>query len=89
MQYYLVDAITVIHPASGVAAVSIVRFTFGFAFPLFGKQMLDSLGDGAGYSLLGGLTIVFGIVIPLIAYFYDGSKGIRIFSMAPTRSIVV
>lgn len=70
-----------------MAAVSITRFTFGFAFPLFGQQMLDSIGNGAGYSMLAGLTIVFGIVIPSIAYFFDGSKGIRLFSMAPSRTI--
>jgi len=87
VQYYLVDAITVIHPASGMAAVSIARFTFGFAFPLFGKQMMDNMGSGAGYSLLAGLTIAFGIVIPLIAYFFGGSKGVRIFSAAPTRTL--
>ncbi|KLO13307.1 MFS general substrate transporter [Schizopora paradoxa] len=88
VQYYLVDVITVLHPASGMAAVSITRFTFGFAFPLFGQQMLDNMGNGAGYSMLAGLTIILGIIIPSIAYFFDGSKGIRLFSMPVSRTII-
>jgi len=61
VRYYVVGGL---HPGMSVA-----QFTFGFAFPLFGKQMLDKLGNGPAYSILVGLTVVFGVIIPLILYF--------------------
>ena len=70
VQYYLVDTITVLHPASGMAAVSITRFTFGFAFPLFGAQMFAKLGNGGGNSLLAGVAIILGIPFPVWLWFY-------------------
>ena len=42
----------------------------GFAFPLFGSQMYDSLGLGGGNSLLAGLAIVLGIPFPIFLWFY-------------------
>lgn len=46
------------------------RSLLGFAFPLFGQQMLTSLGYGGGNSLLAGLAIVIGIPFPVWIYFY-------------------
>ena len=42
----------------------------GFAFPLFGSQMFDTLGIGPGNSLLAGLAIVLGIPFPVWLWFY-------------------
>ncbi|KAI0053811.1 multidrug resistance protein 4 [Auriscalpium vulgare] len=67
IQLYLVDAFT--YAASALAAASVLRSLFGFAFPLFGAQMFDALGTGGGNSLLGGLAIVLGIPFPIWIYF--------------------
>ena len=42
----------------------------GFAFPLFGTQMYDALGNGGGNSLLAGLAIALGIPFPVFLWFY-------------------
>ncbi|CAL1696592.1 unnamed protein product [Somion occarium] len=68
IQLYLVDAFT--YAASALAAASVLRSLFGFAFPLFGAQMFKALGNGGGNSLLGGLTIVLGIPFPIWIYYY-------------------
>lgn len=65
---YLVDTFT--YAASATAAASMFRSLLGFAFPLFGQQMLTSLGYGGGNSLLAGLAIVIGIPFPVWIYFY-------------------
>ncbi|KIK48668.1 hypothetical protein CY34DRAFT_71476 [Suillus luteus UH-Slu-Lm8-n1] len=65
---YLVDTFT--YAASATAAASMFRSLLGFAFPLFGQQMLTSLGYGGGNSLLAGLAIVVGIPFPVWIYFY-------------------
>ena len=44
-----------------------------FAFPLFGQQMYDHLGIGAGNSMLAALSIVLGIPFPIWIY-YRGEK---------------
>ncbi|KAF9530281.1 multidrug resistance protein 4 [Crepidotus variabilis] len=64
---YLVDTFT--FSASALAACAMFRCMLGFAFPLFGKQMFDTLGMGPGNSLLGGLAIVLGIPFPVWLYF--------------------
>ncbi|KAG2008230.1 multidrug transporter [Coprinopsis cinerea AmutBmut pab1-1] len=66
-QLYLVDSFQ--FAASAVAAASLFRSLFGFAFPLFGKQMFDAMGIGPGNSLLAGLSIVLGIPFPVFLYF--------------------
>ncbi|KAK7694478.1 hypothetical protein QCA50_001664 [Cerrena zonata] len=71
LQLYLVDAFT--YAASALAAVSVLRSLFGFAFPLFGAQMFEALGNGGGNSLLAGLTIVLGIPSPIWIYYYGES----------------
>ncbi|KAJ3516899.1 hypothetical protein NLJ89_g835 [Agrocybe chaxingu] len=67
IQLYLVDAFT--YAASATAASAVFRSMLGFAFPLFGQQMFDKLGEGGGNSLLAGLAIVIGIPFPIWIYF--------------------
>ncbi|KAF8966560.1 multidrug resistance protein 4 [Flammula alnicola] len=67
IQLYLVDAFT--FAASATSAASVFRSMFGFAFPLFGKQMFDRLGEGGGNSLLAGVAIILGIPFPIWIYF--------------------
>ncbi|RDB30839.1 hypothetical protein Hypma_005829 [Hypsizygus marmoreus] len=64
---YLVDAFR--FAASATAAASVFRSLLGFAFPLFGQQMFDTLGLGGGNSLLAGLAIVLGIPFPVWIYY--------------------
>ena len=71
IQLYLVDAFR--YAASAVAAACVIRSLLGFAFPLFGQQMFNALGNGPGYSLLAGLAIVTGIPFPIWIY-YHGEK---------------
>lgn len=65
---YLVDSFR--YAASAIAAATVLRSVFGFAFPLFGEQMFDALNLGPGYSLLAGLAIVTGIPFPIWIYYY-------------------
>lgn len=67
IQLYLVDTFT--YAASATAAFSLFRSWLGFAFPLFGTQMLDAMGQGGGNSLMAGLAIVLGIPFPIWIYF--------------------
>ncbi|TFK26555.1 multidrug resistance protein 4 [Coprinopsis marcescibilis] len=71
IQLYLVDSFA--FAASAVAASSLFRSILGFAFPLFGKQMFDTMGIGPGNSLLGGIAIVLGIPFPVYLY-YKGAE---------------
>jgi len=64
---YLVDAFT--FAASALAAASVFRALFGFAFPLFGEQMFAALGLGGGNSLLAGLAILTGVPFPIWIYY--------------------
>jgi hypothetical protein len=68
IQLYLVDAFT--YAASATAAASVFRSLLGFAFPLFGKQMFDALGEGGGNSLLAGISIIVGIPFPVWVYYH-------------------
>ncbi|KIM47059.1 hypothetical protein M413DRAFT_440604 [Hebeloma cylindrosporum] len=67
IQLYLVDSF--VYAASAVSAASLFRALLGFAFPLFGQRMFDTLGFGGGCSLLGGLAIVLGIPFPVWIYY--------------------
>ncbi|KAF9009997.1 major facilitator superfamily domain-containing protein [Cyathus striatus] len=69
IQLYLVDAFT--YAASATAAAAVFRSLFGFAFPLFGSQMFEAMGIGAGNSFLAGLAIVLGIPFPVWIYYKD------------------
>ncbi|KXN89327.1 hypothetical protein AN958_05825 [Leucoagaricus sp. SymC.cos] len=68
---YLVDTFT--YAASALAAASLFRSLLGFAFPLFGAQMFEAMGEGGGNSLLAGLAIVLGIPFPVWIY-YKGEE---------------
>ncbi|KAM6492968.1 multidrug resistance protein 4 [Amanita muscaria] len=72
---YLVDAFT--YAASAVAAASVFRSLFAFAFPLFGSQMYAALGLGGGNSLLAALAIVLGIPFPIWLYYKGESMRAR------------
>ncbi|KAG8790529.1 hypothetical protein FRC12_011672 [Ceratobasidium sp. 428] len=67
IQLYLVDAFT--YAASAVAAATVIRSSFGFAFPLFGDRLFAALGTGGGNSLLAGISIIVGIPFPLLVFF--------------------
>ena len=71
IQLYLVDSFR--YAASAIAAATVLRSVFGFAFPLFGEQMFGALHNGPGNSLLAGLAIVTGIPFPIWIY-YRGEK---------------
>ncbi|KAF8897411.1 multidrug resistance protein 4 [Infundibulicybe gibba] len=71
IQLYLVDSFK--YAASALGAASVFRSLLGFAFPLFGQQMYDTLGLGGGNTLLAGLGILFGIPFPIWLY-YHGEK---------------
>ncbi|KAK7437926.1 hypothetical protein VKT23_018361 [Stygiomarasmius scandens] len=71
IQLYLVDTFT--YAASAVAAASVFRSLFGFAFPLFAEQMFAAMGVGGGNSFLAGISIVLGIPFPIWLYF-NGEK---------------
>ncbi|KAJ7217316.1 major facilitator superfamily domain-containing protein [Mycena pura] len=68
IQLYLVDSFT--FAASALSAASVFRSLLGFAFPLFGQQMYNALGQGGGNSLLGGLAIILGIPFPIYLYYH-------------------
>lgn len=72
---YLVDSFR--YAASAVAAATVLRSVFSFAFPLFGEQMFDALHNGPGYSLLVGLAIITGIPFPIWIYFYGEKIRLR------------
>jgi len=67
IQVYIIDCFE--YAASALAAATVFRSLFGFAFPLFGEQMFARLGEGGGNSLLAGLAIVIGIPFPIYMYF--------------------
>ncbi|THU82299.1 multidrug resistance protein 4 [Dendrothele bispora CBS 962.96] len=71
IQLYLVDTFT--YAASAVAAASVFRSLFGFAFPLFADQMFAAMGVGGGNSFLAGMAIVLGVPFPIWLYF-NGEK---------------
>lgn len=67
IQLYLVDTFS--YAASALAAASLFRSLLGFAFPLFGAQMYNALGQGGGNSLLAGFAIVIGCPFPVWLYY--------------------
>jgi hypothetical protein len=58
------------YAASALAAASVFRALFGFAFPLFAEEMFKALTTGGGYSLLAGIAILVGWPFPVWIYFY-------------------
>ncbi|RPB05253.1 MFS general substrate transporter [Choiromyces venosus 120613-1] len=69
VQTYLID-MSPRYAASAVSAATLFRSLFGFAFPLFGRQMYDKLGYGWGNSLMGFIALPLGILFPLFIYKY-------------------
>lgn len=69
VQNYLID----MNPrfaASAIAAASIFRSCFGFAFPLFAPTMFTQLGYGWGCSIFAFLMLATGIPFPLFVFLY-------------------
>ncbi|ONH69016.1 hypothetical protein BON22_1697 [Cyberlindnera fabianii] len=69
IQNYLID----MNPrfaASAIAAASVFRSFFGFAFPLFAPKMFAALGAGWGCSIFGFLILVAGIPFPVYVFLY-------------------
>jgi len=76
VQTYLID-MSPRYAASAISAATLFRSLFGFAFPLFGKQMYEKLGYGWGNSLMGFLALPLGILFPLFIYKYGEPLRIR------------
>ncbi|KAI1411776.1 putative bicyclomycin resistance protein [Hypoxylon sp. FL1857] len=70
---FLVDAYP-LYAASALAANSFTRCTFAAAFPLFGIQMYEKLGNQWGSSLLAFLTVA---MMPFPYLFFRYGKQIR------------
>lgn len=70
IQMYFIDAFT--YSASALAASSALRFSFGFAFPLFGSPMIDGMGLGGAYSLLAGIMLLLGVPFPIWVFYRGG-----------------
>lgn len=68
-QTYLVDTYSTF-AASAVAAVTVLRSLAGFGFPLFARQMYNTLGLGWGNSVLGFVAIAIGIPAPFMLWFF-------------------
>jgi len=77
LQLYIVDAYE--FAASALAATSLLRSLFGFAFPLFAQRLFAALGVGGGNSLLGGFAILLGETRSLVAML--GERRLNIFML--------
>lgn len=71
-QSYLID-MNPRYAASAIAAATVLRSLFGFAFPLFGAKMYDALGYGWGNSMLGFIALPLGIGFP-VYIFRNGAR---------------
>lgn len=77
---YLVDAYP-LYAASSLAANALARCSFAAAFPLFGLQMYEKLGNQWATSLLAFLTVA---MLPFPYLFYKFGKRIRAHSRMAT-----
>lgn len=68
IQIYIVDSYGQ-YAASAMACVTMTRALCGFALPLAGPKMYQSLGYGWGNSVLGFIALGFGVPIPLVLWF--------------------
>lgn len=66
---YLVDTY-MRFAVSAVAAVTVLRSLFGFAFPIFAPAMYRSLGYGWGNTVLALLALFIGMPTPLLLWIY-------------------
>ncbi|EGP90985.1 uncharacterized protein MYCGRDRAFT_33525 [Zymoseptoria tritici IPO323] len=71
-QAYVVDTYTT-YAASATGAAAFVRTMMGFSFPLFAPGMYDTLGVGWGNSLLGFISLILGLIAPVLLWKYGGS----------------
>lgn len=71
---YMIDAYPEF-PASALAAVNVLKYIAGFAFPLFALQLYDKLDWGWGNTLLAGLAIV--LSLPMILSLWAWGHRIR------------
>ncbi|KAJ7364851.1 MFS polyamine transporter [Mycena albidolilacea] len=84
IQIYIVDAFA-LYAASALAAVGCLRAIFGFAFPLFAKQMYEKLGYGKGDTVLAVISIVIGCPSPWLLWTYGRQLRMRSkFAKRPT-----
>lgn len=58
--------------ASAMASIWSIKSVGGFAFPLFGVDMIDRLGWGWSGTLLAGLNLVTGIPVAILLLTYGG-----------------
>ncbi|KAK2808675.1 hypothetical protein FQN50_004540 [Emmonsiellopsis sp. PD_5] len=68
-QAYVVDAYTQ-YAASATGAAAFLRTLAGFSFPLFAPSLYGALGLGWGNSVLAFISLVLGIVAPLLLWRY-------------------
>ncbi len=64
IQAYLVDSYTM-YAASAIGAVTVLRSSTGFGFPLFAPYMYSALDYGWGNSLLGFIAVGIGLPAPV------------------------
>lgn len=66
---YLVDSF-MRYAASAVAAVTVLRSLFGFAFPIFAPAMFRALGYGWGNTVLAIAAVGIGFPTPVLLWLY-------------------
>jgi len=66
---YLVDTF-MRFAASAVAAVTVLRSLFGFAFPIFAPAMYSALGYGWGNTVLAIAAVGIGLPTPVLLWLY-------------------
>ncbi|ODV78876.1 MFS general substrate transporter [Suhomyces tanzawaensis NRRL Y-17324] len=69
IQNYLID-MNNRFAASSIAAAAVFRLCFGFAFPLFAKQMYVRLDYGWGNTMCGLIALVLGLPFPVLCLVY-------------------
>ncbi|KAI8053413.1 major facilitator superfamily domain-containing protein [Syncephalis plumigaleata] len=65
---YLIDAFTA-HSASVVSLANFVRAVIASITPLFAVQMVDGLGNGWTFTIVGAI-ILLGAILPFLVYLY-------------------
>ncbi|KAK2745313.1 hypothetical protein FQN55_006217 [Onygenales sp. PD_40] len=68
-QAYVVDAYTQ-YAASATGAAAFLRTLAGFSFPLFAPSLYGALGLGWGNSVLAFISLLLGVVAPLLLWRY-------------------
>jgi MFS family permease len=58
------------YAASATAGVSIFTGLLGFLLPLVGHKLYENIGHGWGNTLMGVLSIIFGVPMPMILWWY-------------------